>query len=226
MPCWPPPRAQADASSVWATSWATAPTPGLHRSDRGAGDGGGRWQSRARRRRAPGPGVVQSVRPGCGRVDARAARRRPPGLADALPLVREVEDATLVHASPAHPEEWDYLVSADDGCATFRGLRHPPLLRRTLPRARDVVAGLLGAGLHDRGAVESRRSSRAAATSSMWAASASLAITIRARRRPCGTSTRRAVTLRRVAYDIGAAQAKIQAAGLPRFLADRLAEGR
>jgi len=33
----------------------------------------------------------------------------------ALPLVAEIAGATLVHASPDHPEEWDYLVSAEDG---------------------------------------------------------------------------------------------------------------
>ncbi|HEU5323746.1 MAG TPA: metallophosphoesterase family protein, partial [Methylomirabilota bacterium] len=37
----------------------------------------------------------------------------------ALPLVAEVGDATLVHASPAQPEEWDYLVGAEDGYAVF-----------------------------------------------------------------------------------------------------------
>src|SRR5918995_1700388 len=31
----------------------------------------------------------------------------------ALPLVSEVADATLVHASPAQPEEWDYLLTAE-----------------------------------------------------------------------------------------------------------------
>jgi diadenosine tetraphosphatase ApaH/serine/threonine PP2A family protein phosphatase len=36
----------------------------------------------------------------------------------------------------------------------------------------------------------------------------------------------RQVTRHRVSYEIGAAQGKIRAAGLPRFLADRLAEGR
>src|SRR4029077_15245379 len=37
----------------------------------------------------------------------------------ALSLVRTVEDATLVHASPRHPEEWDYLDSAEDGLQVF-----------------------------------------------------------------------------------------------------------
>jgi diadenosine tetraphosphatase ApaH/serine/threonine PP2A family protein phosphatase len=36
----------------------------------------------------------------------------------------------------------------------------------------------------------------------------------------------RVIELRRVAYDIGGAQAKMMAAGLPEYLAERLAEGR
>src|SRR5262249_5797132 len=38
---------------------------------------------------------------------------------DALPLRAEVEDATLVHASPRDPEQWDYLLSAEDGFDAF-----------------------------------------------------------------------------------------------------------
>ncbi len=39
----------------------------------------------------------------------------------ALPLRVDVGEATLVHASPAQPEEWDYLVSAEDGFGAFAG---------------------------------------------------------------------------------------------------------
>src|SRR2546425_8138096 len=38
-------------------------------------------------------------------------RSHPP----APPPVAEVDDATLVHASPDRPEEWEYLVAAEDG---------------------------------------------------------------------------------------------------------------
>ena len=41
----------------------------------------------------------------------------------ALPLMAELGDATLVHASPAQPEDWDYLISADDGFDAFAGFR-------------------------------------------------------------------------------------------------------
>ena len=38
---------------------------------------------------------------------------------EALPLTAAIEEATLVHASPRHPEEWEYLVSEEDGLAVF-----------------------------------------------------------------------------------------------------------
>jgi predicted phosphodiesterase len=37
----------------------------------------------------------------------------------ALPLVAEVGDATLVHASPDRPDEWEYLLTAQDGFEVF-----------------------------------------------------------------------------------------------------------
>lgn len=37
----------------------------------------------------------------------------------ALPLVATVGDATLAHGSPHEPEEWDYLLTPDDGFAVF-----------------------------------------------------------------------------------------------------------
>ena len=36
-----------------------------------------------------------------------------------LSLVRVIEDATLVHASPRNPDEWDYLISAEEGLEVF-----------------------------------------------------------------------------------------------------------
>ena len=36
-----------------------------------------------------------------------------------LPLVLEVEDATLVHASPHNPDEWDYLITPEEGFEAF-----------------------------------------------------------------------------------------------------------
>lgn len=36
-----------------------------------------------------------------------------------LPLSLEVGDATLVHAAPGQPDEWDYLVTPEDGWGAF-----------------------------------------------------------------------------------------------------------
>ena len=36
-----------------------------------------------------------------------------------LPLVARIDEATLVHASPRVPEDWDYLISARDGFEAF-----------------------------------------------------------------------------------------------------------
>ena len=36
-----------------------------------------------------------------------------------LPLIRAFEDATLVHSSPRNPEEWEYLVTAEEGLQVF-----------------------------------------------------------------------------------------------------------
>ena len=63
-----------------------------------------------------------------------------------LPLVRTVADATLVHASPRNPEEWDYLVSERGRAAGVRRFRHAALLHRPLAPARGVVGGQRGTG--------------------------------------------------------------------------------
>ena len=44
-----------------------------------------------------------------------------------------------MHASPRSPEEWDYLVSEEDGLAGVRRLRHAALLHRPLAPARRLV---------------------------------------------------------------------------------------
>ncbi len=49
-----------------------------------------------------------------------------------------------MHASPAQPDEWDYLVTAEDGFAALPRLRDPLVLRGALARAGRVVARLVG----------------------------------------------------------------------------------
>ncbi len=145
----------------------------------------------------------------------------------ALPLTATVEDATLVHASPRNPDEWDYLTSADEGFDVFDafdtrlcfvGHSHRPAVwslgsggpdhaaafrawpvRIALENGRRYVINV--------GSVGQPRDRDARAAYAIW------------------DVDRREVEIRRVAYDHRATAAKILGAGLPRLLADRLARG-
>jgi diadenosine tetraphosphatase ApaH/serine/threonine PP2A family protein phosphatase len=141
----------------------------------------------------------------------------------ALPLVTEVEDATLVHASPGQPDEWDYLVTAEDGRAAFphfatrwcfvghshapgawslgsTGLEHHPgAVSVQTERGRRYIVNV--------GSVGQPRDRDPRAAYALWDVEAGR------------------VEIRRVVYDVPAARRKIADAGLPRFLADRLAAG-
>jgi diadenosine tetraphosphatase ApaH/serine/threonine PP2A family protein phosphatase len=130
----------------------------------------------------------------------------------------------LVHASPARPEEWEYLVTAEDGYTAFPafvtrlcfvGHSHLPgmWVQGSWGRAHDPTVAEITVEPGCRyivnvGSVGQPRDHDARAAWALWDVDA------------------RRVSLRRVAYDVGAAQAKIRAAGLPRYLADRLAAGR
>jgi len=141
----------------------------------------------------------------------------------ALPLVHEVADATLVHASPVQPEEWDYLITAEDGFAAFGHFatrwcfvghshvpgawslgsagpeHHPGAVRLSTERGRRYLVNV--------GSVGQPRDRDPRAAYALWDAEAGR------------------VEIRRVAYDVAGARRKILAAGLPRLLADRLAAG-
>jgi diadenosine tetraphosphatase ApaH/serine/threonine PP2A family protein phosphatase len=141
----------------------------------------------------------------------------------ALPLVTEIADATLVHASPSQPDEWDYLVSAADGYGAFAafGTRWCFIGHSHLPAVWSVGSSgprhAAGAQTVEQergrryivnvGSVGQPRDHDPRAAYAIWDAEAGR------------------VAIRRVEYDIAAARAKIVAAGLPRFLADRLAVG-
>jgi diadenosine tetraphosphatase ApaH/serine/threonine PP2A family protein phosphatase len=145
----------------------------------------------------------------------------------ALPLVRTVEEATLVHASPRNPDEWDYLLSAEDGLQVFGdfatrlcfvGHSHRPGVWSVGSGGPDHCDGFdtpealvrLDDGrryLVNVGSVGQPRDGDPRACYAIWD------------REAC------AVRIRRVPYDHRAAAAKILAAGLPRALADRLAHG-
>jgi diadenosine tetraphosphatase ApaH/serine/threonine PP2A family protein phosphatase len=140
-----------------------------------------------------------------------------------LPLVAEIEGATLVHASPRAPEEWDYLNSPGDGfeafgCFTtplcFVGHSHRPAVwiespdglrfepnppqQELLPAHRYIV---------NVGSVGQPRDRDPRAACATWDTDA------------------RTIVIHRIPYDAGIAQAKIRSAGLPAILADRLAHG-
>jgi diadenosine tetraphosphatase ApaH/serine/threonine PP2A family protein phosphatase len=140
-----------------------------------------------------------------------------------LALTAAVEDATLVHASPRQPQEWDYLATEEDGLAAFEafdtrlcfvGHSHVPAMWSFGSSGPDYARGdvdiSLDAGrryIVNVGSVGQPRDRDVRAAYAIWDVDA------------------RRITVRRVPYDVRAARAKIENAGLPQFLADRLAVG-
>jgi diadenosine tetraphosphatase ApaH/serine/threonine PP2A family protein phosphatase len=144
----------------------------------------------------------------------------------ALPLRAEVEGATLVHASPRSPGDWDYLVEPADGFDVFTdfdtrlcfvGHSHLPAVwsvgssgRAFSPLDRHAEGVRLEDGrryIVNVGSVGQPRDRDSRAAYALWDVDG------------------RTVTIRRVLYDIREAARKILSAGLPRRLADRLAHG-
>ena len=142
----------------------------------------------------------------------------------ALPLVREIEGATLAHASPAHPEEWEYLIGAEQGYAAFAafdtrlcfvGHSHVPACWAQGSWGHDFDSGPVDMTIAQGnryivnvGSVGQPRDNDPRAAYALWDVDA------------------RRVTVRRVGYDVAATRRKIATAGLPRYLADRLVVGR
>ena len=140
-----------------------------------------------------------------------------------LPLAAEVGDATLVHASPERPDEWDYLVTAEDGFGVFGafttrlcfvGHSHLPAAWSLGSSGPEYLPGGVEVSLQpgrryivNVGSVGQPRDRDARAAYALWDAE------------------RGWVRIRRVEYDVEAARWKILAGGLPRFLADRLPRG-
>lgn len=140
-----------------------------------------------------------------------------------LPLTSVVADATLVHASPDRPDEWEYLVTAEDGFHVFPafetrlcflGHSHQPGYWSLGSSGPERKSGAVDLALENGrrylvnvGSVGQPRDHDPRACYAIW-----------------DTEARR-IAMRRVAYDVAEAQRKIIAAGLPRFLADRLRSG-
>ena len=141
----------------------------------------------------------------------------------AQPIRAELDDATLVHASPDHPEQWDYLVTAHDGYDAFAsfttrlcfvGHSHAPAIwslgssgRENDRGAFDVTLAMGRRYIVNVGSVGQPRDRDPRAAYAVWDVDA------------------RRISLRRVTYDVRGARHKIVDAGLPRWLADRLAVG-
>lgn len=140
-----------------------------------------------------------------------------------LPLVSQVGAASLVHASPRHPEEWEYLLSREDGEEVFSssptpvcflGHSHIPgvwIRERTrvtyhgAPERTELDPGCRY--LINVGSVGQPRDRDPRAAYAIWDDGAGWVEWIR------------------VPYAIPPAQEKILSAGLPRFLSERLARG-
>ncbi|NKB67638.1 MAG: hypothetical protein GKR89_11285 [Candidatus Latescibacteria bacterium] len=141
----------------------------------------------------------------------------------ALPLIRDGDDVLYVHADPHCPDEWDYIHSADQIEAVleaavvrlcFIGHTHTPFVwgrsgasAQSLAAAGPVVLEEGVSYLVNVGSVGQPRDGDPRACFALWDAAA------------------RTLELVRVDYPIDAAQKKILAAGLPPFLAQRLALG-
>ena len=140
-----------------------------------------------------------------------------------LPLVAQLGDATLVHASPDRPDEWEYLLTAQDGFDAFGAFTtrlcfvgHSHLagawsLGSSGPEHRAGPVDLeLERGrryLVNVGSVGQPRDRDPRAAYAIW------------------DVERGTIAVRRVVYDVATARDKILRGGLPRFLADRLAWG-
>lgn len=142
-----------------------------------------------------------------------------------MPLVAKEGDFTLVHGTLRHPE-WEYLLSGEEAEAHFGlqetpyslvGHSHVPFVAvETAGRSAAMVSLADGDELElseDRlainpGGVGQPRDGDARAAYALYESDA------------------RTVAFHRVEYDIGATQRKMEAAGLPRALIERLSHGR
>jgi predicted phosphodiesterase len=140
-----------------------------------------------------------------------------------LPLLLTCHNVTLVHASPYHPEEWNYVFSLSEASFNFCcyeqqicfiGHSHRPIAFEQDKEGRIALLSYTSFTLKD---------------------SHRYIINVGSVGQPRDGDTRAAYgiydldqsrfTLKRIPYDITGAQKKIIEAGLPHFLALRLAEG-
>ena len=140
-----------------------------------------------------------------------------------LPLTKNYPPVTLVHATPHHPEAWDYLLSCKEASHSFNtgdhqicfiGHSHSPITfvedkEGTISLLPDTTFTLKDAHRYiiNVGSVGQPRDGNPHAAYGIYHADDAR------------------FTLKRIPYAIERAQEKITEAGLPPFLASRLAEG-
>jgi predicted phosphodiesterase len=137
-----------------------------------------------------------------------------------LPLTEKVGDILLVHATPAEPERWHYLLSPSDAILNFRyfkekicfiGHSHAPYIMELSPEGKIIV--------HDRCA-DIKKASR-------------YIINVGSVGQPRDGNPEAAfavlrnnyIEIKRASYDIVSTQKKMYDAGLPVFLIERLSSG-
>lgn len=139
-----------------------------------------------------------------------------------LRLVRQIHDFTVVHATLDQPVSWNYVTNKFDAMANFSyqvtpvcfyGHTHVPRIFVRNSRVQEVPAESITIEAESKyfintGSVGQPRDGD-------WRACYCIYDT-----------DLNQVTFRRIEYDIKTAQQKILAAGLPEFLAERLAQGR
>ncbi len=141
----------------------------------------------------------------------------------ALPLMASRQSSIMVHSAPRHPELWDYIISPSDARTNFGnfsqqlcfiGHSHHPgifMLDRSgglcYKEATSVTIEANTRYIINVGSVGQPRDGNPLAAYGLYDTQA------------------REYRLIRVAYNIARAQEKILAAGLPRFLAERIAAG-
>ena len=137
-------------------------------------------------------------------------------------MVRQVEDFTIVHSTLDQPNVWNYVTNKFDAMSNFsyqftqvcfHGHTHVPRVFVRGSRVQEVTPDSVAIepGMKyfiNAGSVGQPRDGE-------WKASYCIYDT-----------DNKIITFRRLEYDIETTQKKILAAGLPKVLADRLAQGR
>lgn len=143
---------------------------------------------------------------------------------DSLPLAEQFEPFYMVHSSPSAPEQWEYVFMLSDAREELRyfstsicliGHSHYPFMveqvdgaEAVLVRSERVEIRRDAKYLVNVGSVGQPRDGDPRATCVMY------------------DTNSRSMSLHRLDYDRATAQRKILTAGLPAFLAERLAGGR